>query len=144
MPHKHQQLRQHKFTKEKYKVTNWSKYTGALRLRGDITLWSTDDAIAHWHPKKIPGERGRPQEFSNFATEYCLMLRQVYKLPLRQTQGFLDSLVKLMNLDMSAPDYSNTSRRSVSLKLQNLMKTIEVGSHIIIDSTGLKVFGKDE
>ena len=144
MPNKHHQSRQHKFTKAKYKVTNWSEYTEALRRRGDITLWLTDEAITDWHPDKIPGKRGRPQEYSNFAIECCLVLRQVYKLPLRQTQGFLDSLIQLMALNIKAPDYSNISKRSVSLKLQKLICTIKSGSHIIVDSTGLKVFGKDE
>lgn len=144
MPHKHHQSRQHKFTKAKYKVTNWSEYTEALRRRGDITLWFTDGAIAHWHPEKIAGKRGRPQEYSNVAIECCLILRQVYKLPLRQTQGFLDSLIQLLNLNIHAPDYSNISKRSVTLKLQKLTNTVDAGSHIIVDSTGLKVFGKDE
>ena len=58
VPHKHHQSRQHKFTKAKYKVTNWSEYTEALRRRGNITIWFTDDAIANWHPEKIPGKRG--------------------------------------------------------------------------------------
>jgi hypothetical protein len=96
------------------------------------------------HPEKIPGKRVRPQEHSNFAIECCLVLRQVYKLPLRQTQGFLGSLIQLMNLNIKAPDYSNISKRSISLKLQKLISTIKPGSHIIVDSTGLKVFGKDE
>ena len=144
VPHKHHQSRQHKFTKAKYKVTNWSEYTEALRRRGNVTLWFSDEAVAYWHPKKIPGKRGRPQEYSNLAIECCLVLRQGYKLPLRQTQGFLDSLIQLMNLKIKAPDYSNISNRSVSLKLHKLINKIKSGSHIIVDSTGLKVFGIDE
>ena len=85
VPNKHHQSRQHKFTKAKYKVTNWSEYTEVLRRRGNITIWFTDEAIAHWHPEKSSGKRGCPQEYSNFAIEWCLVLRQVYKLLLRQT-----------------------------------------------------------
>jgi hypothetical protein len=53
VPNKHHQSRQHKFTKAKYKITNWSEYTEALRRRGNVTLWFTDDAIAHCTQKKF-------------------------------------------------------------------------------------------
>jgi len=72
------------------------------------------------------------------------MLRQVYHLPLRQTEGFVRSLLRLMQVDLNTPDYSCLSRRSISLELKRLIDSIEPGSHIIIDSTGLKVYGKDE
>jgi len=94
--------------------------------------------------KEISGKPGRPKEYSELAIEYCLMLRQVYKLPLRQTEGFLKSLITLMGLDIKAPDYSCLSKRSIGLKLKKLIDTIMPGSHFIIDSTGLKIFGKDE
>ena len=99
MPYKHNQSRRHKFNKAKYTVTNWKDYTESLRRRGDITIWFSEDAIKDWHPKKIPGKPGRPKEYSELAIECCLMLRQVYKLPLRQTEGFLKSLITLMGLD---------------------------------------------
>ena len=144
MPYKHNQSRRHKFNKAKYTVTNWKDYTESLRRRGDITIWFSEDAIKDWHPKKIPGKPGRPKEYSELAIECCLMLRQVYKLPLRQTEGFLKSLITLMGLDIKAPDYSCISKRSIGLKLKKLIDTITPGSHFIIDSTGLKIFGKDE
>jgi hypothetical protein len=61
MPYKHSASRRHKFTKPKYKVTNWPEYNDALRRRGDLTIWFTEAAINEWRPAKT-GARGRPQE----------------------------------------------------------------------------------
>jgi hypothetical protein len=144
MPYKHNKPVRHKFTKATYKVTNWPEYTESLRKRGDITIWFSDDAIREWHPEKIPGKRGRPQEYSDLAIECCLMLRQVYHLPLRQTEGFTRSLVSLMDLKITVPDYTCLSKRSISLELKRLVDSITPGSHFIVDSTGLKVYGRDE
>jgi len=144
MPYKHNQSSHRQHKKAKYKVINWAEYTEALRRRGDITIWFSVEAIDEWHPAKIPGLRGRPLKYSDVAIECCLMLRQVYHLPLRQTEGFTRSLIQLMGLDIKAPDYSCLSKRSTSLKLQRLIDSIEPGSHVLVDSTGLKVYGKDE
>jgi len=143
MPNKHNDKYRHKFKKATYKVTNWSEYNDALRKRGDITIWFTDEAIESWVPERT-GKKGRPQKYSNLAIETCLFLRIVYSLALRQTEGFARSLVRLMGLDLDIPDYSTLSKRSINLELSALAQTLKPGSHIIIDSTGLKVYGKDE
>jgi hypothetical protein len=131
MPYKHNQSRRHKIEKARYKVTNWPEYNKALRQCGDITIWFTEEALAAWHPAKT-GARGRPQEYSDLAIETALLIRQVFHLPLRQTEGFMNSLSRLMKSTISIPDYSSISRRSISIPL------------VIVDSTGLKVYGKDE
>ena len=144
MPYKYNEDRRHKFEKARYRVENWREYNEALMCRGDITIWFSEAAINQWHPTPKEGQRGRPQHYSDQAIECCLMLRQVYKLPLRQTQGLLRSLINLMKLPITAPDYSLLSKRSLDLQLKRLADTLEPGSQIIIDSTGLKVYGKDE
>ena len=93
MPYKHHQSCSHKFNKAKYKVSNWKDYNESLRCRGDITVWFSEEAIEHWHPKKVAGKPGRPKVYSDLAIECCLMFRQVYKLPLRQTEVFYDRLL---------------------------------------------------
>jgi len=143
MPNKHNDTYRHKFKKAKYKVKNWSNYNDALRKRGDITVWFTEEAIATWLPEST-GKRGRPQKYSNLAIETCLFLRIVCSLPLRQTEGFARSLIRLMGLSLDVPDFSTLSKRSINLELSALAQTLKPGSHIIIDSTGLKVYGKDE
>ena len=82
MPYKYNESRRHKFEKARYQVENWREYNEALRLRGDITVWISEDVIEQWHPSAAEGRLGRPQLYSEQAIECCLMLRQVYKLPL--------------------------------------------------------------
>ena len=143
MPNKHNDKCRHKFKKATYKVKNWAEYNDALRKRGDITVWFTEPAIQSWIPENT-GKQGRPQKYSNLAIETCLFLRMVCSLPLRQTEGFARSLVRLIGLSLNIPDYSTLSKRSINLELSELAQTLKPGSHIIIDSTGLKVYGKDE
>src|SRR5258708_4864444 len=143
MPYKHNQSRRHKIEKARYKVTNWPEYNKALRQRGDITIWFTEEALAAWHPAKT-GARGRPQEYSDLAIETALFIRQVFHLPLRQTEGFMNSLTRLMRSTISIPDYSSISKRSISIPRHVLSQTLEPGSLATVDSTGLKVYGKDE
>ena len=139
MPHKHNDSRRHKFEKAKYRVTNWSEYNDALRRRGNITVWFTDEAIDAWVPERVPGQKGRPVEYSALAIDCCLMIRQVFRLPLRQTEGFLTSLVRLMDVDIAVPDYSCLSKRSIDLRLERLAASVTAGAHLLVDSTGLKV-----
>lgn len=143
MPYKHAESRRHKFTKPKYKVTNWPQYNDSLRKRGDITIWFTESAISQWRPAKT-GARGRPQEYSDHAIEAAILIRQVFHLPLRQTEGFMNSMTRLMNAAISIPDFSSISRRSIELPRHVLNKAQQLGSLVIVDSTGLKVYGKDE
>ena len=49
-----------------------------------------------------------------------------------------------MGLPITVPDYTTLSKRSLSLELVDLAETVEPGSHMLIDSTGLKVYGHDE
>src|SRR6201995_898926 len=143
MPYKHNQSRRHKIEKSRYKVTNWPEYNKALRQRGDVTIWFTEEARAAWHPART-GARGRPQEYSDLAIETTLFIRQVFHLPLRQTEGFMNSLPRRMKSTISIPDYSSISKRSISIPRHVLSQALEPGSLVIVDSTGLKVYGKDE
>jgi hypothetical protein len=84
--------RVHPKYKTKYRVGNWAEYDRALVQRGDITLWLTTGAIAAWKPAPS-GRRGGQRKFSDHAIETALMLRLVFKLPLRQAEGFLRSVL---------------------------------------------------
>ncbi len=98
MPYKHNEKVRNKIDKPRYKVSNWSEYNNALRKRGDFTVYFTEEAIADWHPPKTGG-RGSPQKYSALAIETSLMIRQLFRLPLRQTQGFMNSLVTALEID---------------------------------------------
>jgi hypothetical protein len=143
MPYKHNESGRHKIEKVRYKVTNWPEYNDALRRRGDFTIWFTEDAIAKWCPAKT-GARGRPREYSDVAIETAMFIRQVFHLPLRQTEGLMKSLASVMKADIAIPAFSSISRRSIGLPRHVLSKALEPGSLVMVDSTGLKVYGKDE
>ncbi|MDD5411781.1 MAG: transposase [Methylobacter sp.] len=119
-------------------MTNWHDYNNGLRQRGDFTMWFTEEAIADWHPVKTR-DRGRPQEYSDIAIETVVLIRQVFHLPLRQTEGFMNSLARVMKADITIPNFS-----SITLLRHSLTKAMEPGSIVIVDSTGLNVYGKDE
>ena len=97
--------------KKKYRIRNWREYERGLRSRGDVTIWLSEDAIAAWVPPKN-GLRGGQRRYSNLAVRTALTLRVVFSLPLRQTEGFLDSLLRLMGLNLKAPDHTTLSRRN--------------------------------
>ncbi len=101
MPYKHNESRRHKIEKPRYKVTNWPEYNTALRNRGNFTVYFTEEAVNEWDSTKTGG-RGRPQLYSAVAITICLMLRQVFRLPLRQTQGFMNSLITALYVKLSA------------------------------------------
>ena len=143
VPYKHNESRRHKFTKPKYKVTNWPEYNDALRRRGDITIWFTEEAIKQWHPVKA-GTRGRPLVYADHAIETAILIRQVFHLPLRQTEGFMNSIARMIGAAINIPDFSSISKRAIELPRQTLSQAQEPGSFVVVDSTGLKVYGKDE
>ena len=97
--------------KTKYRIRNWREYERGLRSRGDVTIWLSEDAIAAWIPPKN-GLRGGQRRYSNLAIRTALTLRVVFGLPLRQTEGFLDSLLSLMSRDLKAPGHTTLSRRN--------------------------------
>jgi hypothetical protein len=84
---------------------NWTEYSDALRRRGDITTWCPEEAIEQRHPVKL-GAHGRPQLYADHAIETAILIRQVFLLPLRQTEGFMNSVARLMNAEISIPDFS--------------------------------------
>ena len=102
--------------------------------RGDITLWISEDAIASWKPAPT-GLRGAQRKLSDQAIETALTLRLVFKLPLRQAEGFLRSVLSLMNVDLEAPDHTTLSRRSQNLNVDLHRDADNKPIHLIVDSS---------
>lgn len=144
MPHKFNAARRHKFAKKRYRVTNWAKYNESLRRRGDLTVWISSEALALWAaPRRM--SRGGQLKYSDMAITICLTLGIVYKLPLRQTQGLMRGVVRLMGLDISVPDFSTLSRRGQVLSFPAMPRAKRTEPvHLVVDSTGLKIFGEGE
>jgi hypothetical protein len=145
MPHKFNADRRHKIAKQKFQVTNWPAYNESLRQRGDLTIWGSDEALCQWSAPRRTSPGGQPK-YSDLAITLCLTLRVVYGLPLRQTQGLMRSVAALMGIDIAVPDFSTLSRRSKGLALPPAKSgTRATGPvHLVVDSTGLKVFGEGE
>ncbi|MCP4761998.1 MAG: IS5 family transposase, partial [archaeon] len=136
-----------KFEKAKYKITNWPEYNNALKQRGNINIWFQSDIKDLWYYKKPKNaNRGRQKIYSDKAVITCVTLGQVFNQRLRQTEGFVTSIVKLMDLSLDVPDFSTFSRRMVELEIPKLSKSINSNEiiNIIIDSTGLKIYGQGE
>jgi hypothetical protein len=142
MPHKLNSAFRHKFSKKQYRVTNWPEYNESLRQRGDLTIWVTDEALNQWRAPRRSTPGGQPK-YSDFAIATCLTLRTIYKLPLRQTQGLMRSIARLMGVEIPVPDFSTLSRRAQGLELpekQRIERPAPI--HLTVDSSGLKIFGE--
>ena len=90
------------WTPTTYKTTNWSDYNAALKQRGSLSIWF--DAEMAWEAKPS-GKRGRQQAYSDAAIQACLTIKVLFGLPLRQTTGFVESLLALTGLEWSVPDF---------------------------------------
>jgi hypothetical protein len=129
-------------TKAAYRVRNWSQYNDALVRRGSLTLWVEQATLQAWRYQGPP-QRGAQFEYGDTAIECLLTLRAVYHLPLRATEGFARSLFEVMTVDLPVPDYSTLCRRARTVRI-TLPKQAEGPLHLILDSTGLKVYGEGE
>ncbi|MDV7146048.1 transposase, partial [Tropicimonas sp. TH_r6] len=111
----------------KYKTTNWSTYNDALRRRGSLAILF--DPAMIWTPPPS-GKRGRQQQFSDAAIQTCLTFKVLFGMPPRQSEpvkaplvrahwrtGFVQSLLKLVGLDWTVPDYSTLCRRQRTLNV---------------------------
>jgi hypothetical protein len=143
MLYKFNECRRHKIPRAKYHVTNWPEYDAALVKRGSLTLWMTEEAIAAWQAPAT-GRRGGQPIYSAIAIETSLALRLVFHQPLRQTEGLLRSIADVLEIDIAIPDHTTLSRRGVGLTiLPNRIGRTEP-LHLLIDSTGLKIYGEGE
>jgi len=128
--------------KDQYKIVNWSAYNKALKNRGSLTIWISADCQEWWYDDG-PVQRGAQYEYSDRCMECLLTLKVVFKLAYRQTEGFAESLLELLGLDIVVPSYTQINRRARDIELDWNIPTS--GSiHLAFDSTGLKVFGEGE
>src|SRR5690349_1524425 len=128
--------------RQKHKVTNWPAYDASLRQRGSLTVWFTDEAIRAWRAEPRTTRGGQPW-YSPLAILTALTLRAVFRLGLRQTEGLIGSVLRLLGLDLAVPDHTTPSRRAATLEAPRPGPT---GGplHLLVDSTGLKLGGPGE
>ena len=137
MPHKHNAGRRQHIPKMSFKVQNWPAYEAGLRRGGSLTLWIEDAALECWQTCG-PGGQAR---YTDAAIQTSLMVRTTFKLPLRQTEGLMASILTLMDLTISAPDHTTVSRRALTLPVMQPASMSHGPLHVLIDSTGLQVYG---
>ncbi len=142
MPFKANVERRHHIAKQPHRATNSAAYDAALRQRGSLTVWFTDAAIAAWKAEPR-ATRGGQSRYSALAIATALTLRSVFRLALRQTEGLIGSIIALLGLDLAVPDHTTLSRRAERLDVVRPRP----GSgpvHLLVDSTGLKLYGSGE
>jgi transposase len=143
MPYKFNESRRHKIPKAKYRVANWPDYEAALIKRGSLTVWITEEAIAAWQAPATRKRGGQPI-YSALAIETSLALRLVFHQPLRQTEGLLRSIVDALKIDIAIPDHTTLSRRGGGLTILPKRSDRKEPLHLLVDSTGLKIYGEGE
>ena len=123
----------------------WPGYNNALINRGNITFWFSGDVEKSWYCTEKSGGRGASLTYTQLAIDVLSLVRFRFRLTLRETQGFAQSLVKLMKFDVEVPNYTTLSRRLCKAS-SNVAAKVRRGEsvHVVVDSTGLKVFGEGE
>jgi hypothetical protein len=143
MPFKANAARRHRIPKQRYRVMNWAEYDGALRQRGSLTVWFTEEAIAAWRAEPRTTRGGQPH-YSALAIRTALTLRTVFRLALRQTEGLIGSILRLLGRDLAVPDHSTLSRRAEPLEVPRPCSRSGGPVHLLIDSTALRLCGPGE
>ena len=128
--------------KRQYRIRNWHDYNKALTARGSLTLWIDTRAANRWLSTDCPQRRGGRRTYTDCAILCALLLREAYQLPLRSTQGLVSSVLRLMQVKLPSPHYSTLCRRACRLELS--LAAPKKISHLVVDSTGLKLYGEGE
>jgi len=130
--------------KATYKITNWREYNESLVQRGSITFWFNDDVIEHWNHSNDKPKVGRPFTYSDLAIECLLVMRELFRLAYRQTEGLGRSLARLMQVEVPIPDFTSLAKRAAKLGVSLDVAKRTGPIDVVVDSTGLKVFGEGE
>src|SRR4051812_11004434 len=142
VPFKANAARRHRIPRQRHRVTNWAAYDAALRQRGSLTVWFTDEAITAWHAEPRTTRGGQPW-YSALAILTALTLRAVFRLGLRQTEGLIGSVLRLLGLELAVPDHTTLSRRAGTLEVPR-PRPGTGPLHLLVDSTGLRLTGPGE
>jgi len=144
LPFKLKQDRRHRIPRQKHRITNPAAYDAALRQRGSLTVWFTDEAVEGWRaaPRTTPG--GQPW-YSLLAILTALTLRVVFRPALRQAEGLIGSVIGLLGLALAVPDHSTLSRRAKTLEVPRPQpRRNGKPMHLPLPSTGLRLCGAGE
>ena len=127
-----------------YRIRNWSEYNARLKQRGSLTFWIQPETLDNWIEPEKTGRPGATATYTNQAIVTMVSLKSVFGLPGRALCGFVESVFKLMNIELSVPDHTTISRRLKRLTISLPVKPKHGQRHVVIDSTGVKVYGEGE
>ena len=127
-----------------YKIRNWSKYNAGLKKRGSLRFWLEEKVVEQWLQNQLRGKRGASQTDSDIAIATFETMKLVYGLAGRQTEGLLSSIFSLMGIDLPVPEHSTVSRRKGKLEVVLPVVPKQGKVHVVVDSTGVKVYGEGE
>jgi hypothetical protein len=130
--------------KQSYRIKNWREYNQALVERGSLTIWFDEESLSQWYELSKTGRPGSSNTYSDVAIQCGLVIREVFHLPLRATEGFVRSVLGLLGLPLDTPDHSTFSRRGQTLTARIGRSASVQARHMVIDATGLKVYGEGE
>src|ERR671931_648508 len=128
----------------RYRIRNWPEYNRALINRGRLTVWFDEHASAGWRNTEPATGPGAPRRYADLAIECALVFKSIYHLSLRAAQGFLSSVMELMQLPLPIPDYSTVSRRQGALQIHVSPALARGPRHVVVDATGLRIYGAGE
>lgn len=130
--------------KARLSVRNWREYNESLVARGSITFWFSDETLQNWYHENGAGKRGRPFTYSDSTMELFLMIRELLRLPYRQTEGFVRGMLALVADNLHVPDFTSAAKRAAKLGIALPVLPRHGHVDVVLDSTGLKVFGEGE
>jgi hypothetical protein len=128
-------------TSPAYKTWNWPSDNEALKRRGSLTIWF--DPAMTWEAAPT-GKRGRQPDYSDAAIQTFLSMKVLFGMALRQTTGFVESLLRLIGLDWAVPDFSTLSRRQKTLKVNIPYRGSEGPLHLLVDIEPVSATGSSE
>ena len=129
--------------KEKYRITNWPEYNKALINRGFVTIWLDQNTLDQWYYQG-PRTAGGLFRYSDQCIQAALALKAVFRLAFRQTQGLIQSILAIMKMELQVPSYSQLCRRQARINAFTPPTSPSEPLYIVLDSTGLKVYGEGE
>ena len=115
-----------------------------MKQRGSLTFWVDDEVLNGWLNPTKTGKRGASATYSDLAIATMSTMGSVMHLPSRQTEGFMASLFQLMGVPLPVPDYTTVSRRLGKLRIALPVVEGHGARHVVVDSTGVKVYGEGE
>jgi len=130
--------------KAKYRIRNWRDYNRSLVNRGSLTFWISEDLLANWIEQEKTGGRGASPRYSAAAMVAMASMKFVFSQAGRQTCGLVASIFQLLKVELPVPDHSTVSRRMAGLEVGLPVKASAKARHLVIDSTGLKLYGEGE